>query len=65
MMSRALYVVFLYYLVFEGAFRKWVWPSASNELFLLKDVLVVSAVMVLFLIDGGGSLGPVSCVQAN
>jgi hypothetical protein len=51
MISRRIYVFFLYYLVLEGAFRKWVWPEISNELFLLKDLLLVFAVGVLYAIE--------------
>jgi hypothetical protein len=43
--------MFLYYLVIEGALRKWALPSASNELFLLKDVILGAAVLVLYAID--------------
>ena len=50
-MSRILYILFLYYVVLEGAARKWLFPGASNELFLLKDLLLLAAVCALYGIE--------------
>lgn len=51
MISRTLYLLFFYYLVLEGAARKWLFPSASNELFLLKDLLLIGALSVLYSVE--------------
>ena len=40
---RAALFYYFVYLVFEGALRKWALPSLSNELFLLKDLLLAVA----------------------
>jgi len=42
-MSRLATLVFFVYVVLEGALRKWVWPGFSNELFVLKDIILVVA----------------------
>jgi hypothetical protein len=47
-MTRVLYVTFLYYLIVEGALRKWVVPSLGNELFLFKDVLLFGALFWMY-----------------
>lgn len=62
MIARRFYVIFLYYLVFEGAARKWLLPSASNELFLLKDVLLGAAVAALHVLERKRltAIGPLS-----
>src|SRR5688572_29158035 len=39
-LMRAAVFYYFIYLVFEGALRKWFLPSFSNELFLLKDLLL-------------------------
>ncbi len=51
MISRPLYIAFLYYLVLEGAIRKWVWPEASNELFLVKDVILGMALVAALALE--------------
>ena len=38
-------------LVFEGALRKWAFPSAQAQLYLVKDVILL-AVYFGFLLDG-------------
>jgi hypothetical protein len=50
-MSRAIYLAFLYFVVFEGALRKWVFPGLTNELFVFKDVLLVLAVGALYVVE--------------
>lgn len=42
-MIRKLIVLFFVYLVAEGALRKWLFPEASAELFLLKDLILLAA----------------------
>lgn len=37
------------YLVLEGVFRKWIFPSLSTPLFLLKDVFILLAGMAWFM----------------
>jgi hypothetical protein len=51
MISRLLFLVFMVYLVIEGALRKWVWPGASNELFVVKDLLLILTVVGLYAFD--------------
>lgn len=48
--QRALFAVFVL-MVFEGALRKWVFPSAQAQIYLLKDVILL-AVYIGFLADG-------------
>jgi hypothetical protein len=50
-MFRKIYITFLFYVVVEGALRKWVWPEGGTLLFLLKDVLLISALTILYLFD--------------
>jgi len=40
-MIRKLIVLFFAYLIIEGALRKWLFPEASAELFVLKDVILI------------------------
>lgn len=40
---RKFFIAFFVYLVLEGALRKWVLPTLSTGLFLLKDLLVLVA----------------------
>src|SRR6516162_3939863 len=40
--QRALFGVFVL-LVFEGALRKWVFPSAQAQIFLVKDAILLAA----------------------
>jgi hypothetical protein len=47
--QRALFVVFVL-MVFEGALRKWVFPSAQAQIYLVKDAILV-AVYLGFLLD--------------
>src|SRR5882757_6105579 len=51
--QRALFGVFVL-LVFEGALRKWVLPSAQAQIYLVKDMLLL-AVYLGFLLDGRGN----------
>lgn len=44
-MERRFLILFFVYLVIEGALRKWFFPSFSKELFLLKDGLLMFAVL--------------------
>jgi len=62
MISRGFYISFLYYLVIEGALRKWVFPSLSNELFLVKDLLLAMSGMALFAFERRqlSKVGPLS-----
>jgi hypothetical protein len=48
--QRALFAVFVL-IVFEGALRKWVFPSAQAQIYLLKDVIIFAA-YVGFVLDG-------------
>jgi hypothetical protein len=48
--KRALFGVFVL-LVFEGAFRKWVFPWAQGGIYLLKDAILL-ATYIGFLLDG-------------
>src|SRR4051794_16447901 len=48
--QRALFGVFVL-LVFEGALRKWAFPWAQAQIYLVKDVILLAA-YVGFLIDG-------------
>lgn len=43
-MDKNLFYLFFIYLVLEGALRKWLLPSFSSELFLVKDLLLIGAV---------------------
>lgn len=54
MPALTLYTIFLYYVVFEGAFRKWIFPAATNELFLLKDVILFAALFCLWISQRAG-----------
>src|SRR2546421_2143947 len=47
--QRALFAVFVL-MVFEGALRKWAFPSAQAQLYLVKDVILL-AVYLGFLLD--------------
>lgn len=40
MQERRLIILFFIYLVLEGALRKWVFPTLSTPLFLVKDLLM-------------------------
>lgn len=50
-MWRKLTYLYLIYVVFEGALRKWALPQYSNELFILKDLILAVAVFMLVLSD--------------
>jgi hypothetical protein len=39
-------------LIFEGALRKWVFPSAQAQIYLIKDIILLGAYLG-FIIDGG------------
>ena len=43
---RALIVLYVLLLVFEGVFRKWVLPSLSNELLVVRDPILLLIYMV-------------------
>lgn len=45
-MEQKLLYLFFIYLVAEGALRKWFLPEYSNELFLVKDLLLMFAALV-------------------
>src|SRR5262245_17001521 len=46
--QRALFVVFVL-MVFEGALRKWVLPSAQAQIYLIKDAILLAAYVGFFL----------------
>lgn len=46
-MWRKLIYLYLIYVVIEGALRKWVLPEYSNALFVLKDLILAAAVIML------------------
>src|SRR4051794_21529700 len=48
--KRALFRVFVL-LVFEGALRKWAFPAAQAQIYLVKD-LILLAVYLGFILDG-------------
>ena len=52
--QRALFAVFVL-MVFEGALRKWAFPSAQAQLYLVKDVILL-AVYVGFMLDSRKNL---------
>src|SRR5262249_10134869 len=52
--QRALFGVFVL-LVFEGALRKWVFPSAQAQIYLVKDVILL-AVYLGFILDSPRNL---------
>jgi len=52
MLQRLIYIYFIY-LILEGAFRKWFLPGLSQELFLLKDLMLAFGA---FLIIGQATL---------
>jgi len=45
MYGKQLFYLFFIYIVLEGALRKWLLPSFSNELFLLKDLILLGVVV--------------------
>ena len=54
MPTHVLYTAFLYYVVFEGALRKWIFPSLTNELFVFKDLLLFAAFFSLWISERRG-----------
>lgn len=46
-MWRKLIYLYLIYVVIEGALRKWVLPEYSNALFVLKDLILAAAFLML------------------
>lgn len=59
-MAKFLFSLFLVYVVLEGAFRKWIFPSLSTPLFLLKDAFLLLAGVAWFLRRATGAPSGVS-----